>query len=72
MPVLEDLRLELVALHEQTALVIGREVKWTDHAIPLALAQPRLGGIEQRPRHLGVTFALEEAEQAPAVVLKLA
>ena len=66
------MRLALVALDQQAALVVGREVHRADHAVAPALAQPVSRGLEQRPRPTsGSSSALEEAEQAPVVALEL-
>ncbi len=70
-PVLEDLRPELVALHEQPAFVVGREVERADHVVALALAQPAEGGVEQGLGDRRVVLALEEAELPPVVALHL-
>jgi hypothetical protein len=61
----------LVALDQHAALVVGREVHRADHPVAPALAQPALGGAEQRRGGLGVVLALEPAEQAPVVALEL-
>src|SRR5436189_2361409 len=71
MPELEDLRLQLVAVDEQAALVVGREVERADHPLAAALAVPALGCLEQRIGDLLVVDRLEEPEQAPLVVLDL-
>ena len=71
MPVLKDLRHQLVALDEHTALVVGGEVHRSEDPVAAALAQPPLGGVEQRRGHRGVALALEEPEQTPAVVLEV-
>ncbi len=71
MPVLEDLRAQLVAGDEQPALVVGGEVERADHVVAAALAQPAAGRLEQRGGDLGVVLALEEAEHAPVVVVEL-
>jgi hypothetical protein len=71
MPVLEDLRSQLVTGDEQPALVVGREVERADHVIAAALAQPGEGGVEQRLRDRGVVLGLEEPELTPVVVLEL-
>ena len=52
-------------------LVVGREVHRADHPVAPALAQPSLGGVQQRTRRLGVVLALKPAKQAPLVVLEL-
>ena len=70
-PALEDHRRAVVALDEQAALVVGREVHRADHPVAAALAQPRRGGLEQRAGDLRVVLALEEAEQPPVVALEL-
>ena len=70
-PVLEELRAQLVPLDEETALVVGGEVHRADHPVAPAPGQPGLGRIEQRSRDLGVVRALEEAEQPPLVSLEL-
>ena len=57
------------ALDQHPALVVHREVHRADHAVAAALAQPGLGRVEQRRGHLRVVLELEEAEQAPVVVL---
>ena len=40
-----------------------------DHPLAATLAQPPLGGGEQRRQHLGVLLELEEAEPAPAGIV---
>ena len=70
-PVREDDRRALEALDEHAALVVHREVHRADHAVAPARAQPALGGGQQRRGGLRVVLALEEAEQAPGVVLEL-
>ena len=67
MPALEDQGLSLVALDEQAALVVGREVHRADHPVSAALTEPSLGGLEQRARRLRVVVDLEEAEEPPSL-----
>ena len=71
MPVLEDLRHQLVAFDEHAALVVRGEVERTQHPVAVPRAQPRLGGVEQRLRDRRIALGLVEPEQAPAVVLEL-
>jgi hypothetical protein len=70
-PVLEDLGLQLVALHEQAAFVVRAEVHRADDPIAIAAAQPALGARQESRRHALVVLAFEEAEQAPVVALEL-
>jgi hypothetical protein len=70
-PALEDQRLALVALDQQAALVVGREVHRADHAVAAPVAQPVPRGVEQGRGRLGIVLALEEPEQAPVVALEL-
>ena len=67
MPGLADHRLALEALDQHAALVVHREVHRADHPVAAALAQPALGGVEERGRHLRVVLELEEPEHAPRV-----
>ncbi len=60
-----------MTLDQQAAFMVGGEVERAEHAVTLALAQPALGGVQQRGGGGGIALALEEAEQAPAVVLEL-
>jgi hypothetical protein len=70
-PVREDDRRALVALDQQAALVVGREVHRTDHPVAAAFAQPGLRRAKQCVRRLARVLAFEEAEHPPAVVLEL-
>ena len=47
-PRLQDHRAQVEALDQHAALVVHREVRGPDHPLAAALAQPRLGGVEQR------------------------
>jgi hypothetical protein len=70
-PELEDLRGQVVALHEQPAGPVRVEVHGADHAVAPSRSQPPLGRREQSVRGLGIVIALEEAPQAPPVALEL-
>jgi 8-amino-7-oxononanoate synthase len=68
-PGLADHRLALVALHDDPALVVHREVHRADHVVAAVGPQPALRGRQQRRQDLRVVLELEEAEHPPAVVL---
>ena len=70
-PGLEDQRGDVVALDQQAALVVGREVHRADHPLAASLAQPAGRCVEQRVRGLGVVLALEEAEHAVLAALEV-
>ena len=71
MPGLLDHRRAVEALDQHAALVVHREVHRPDHPVTAALAQPGLGGAQQRLEHLAVVDELEEAEHAPARAVEL-
>ena len=71
MPRAQDDRTVLVTGDEQPDLIVGREVRRTDHAITTPLAQPPPGRVKQSARRLGIVLALKPPEQAPVVVLEL-
>ena len=62
-PGLEDHRRLVVALDEDPALVVHREVHRAEDALTTAGADPIRGRVEQRVRGLGVVRHLEEAEE---------
>ena len=62
---------QVIAVDQNPALVVGREVHRAHHAVAAAGAQPLLGGRQECVCHLGIVLALEEAEQPPLVMLEL-
>ena len=70
-PRLEDQRLELVALDQHAALVVGGEVHRAEHPIPAPGAHPLCRGLDQSAPDLGVVDRLEEPEHAVIAALEL-
>jgi len=61
----------LESIDEQSTFMIGGWVHRAAHGVERARAKPRLGGIEERARRLGVVATLEEAKESDAIVMKL-
>ena len=59
------------ALDEQTALVVERGIGRPANRRHALTMQPVLGRIKQAPRRLGIVVALEEAKEAPLLLVAL-
>ena len=72
MPVLEDLRAQLVAVDEQAALVVEREVHRPDRVVAAGARAASSPAASSSARgDLRVVLALEEAELPPVVLMDL-
>src|SRR2546421_6723586 len=66
-----DERRQLEALDHDPRLVVEGEVHRADHAIAVPLAEPAIGGVEERVGDLGVVLGLEEPEHPPPVLVEV-